>query len=114
MILAGFLVKAQSGEVQRSVLGKRLDFCMTLSLYISFFSALFNAIQLMDDDNLELKTLRGASRSPELEVRHSKCRGIECVNLLVRDSCAQIVHPTTPRYAGETFSYIKCHTFNMS
>jgi bacteriorhodopsin len=47
------------GLVQRSVLGKRLDFCMTLSLYISFFSALFNAIQLMDDDNLELKTLQG-------------------------------------------------------
>jgi bacteriorhodopsin len=47
------------GLVQRSVLGKRLDFCMTLSLYISFFSALFNAIQLMDDDNLSLETLQG-------------------------------------------------------
>jgi bacteriorhodopsin len=47
------------GLVQRSVLGKRLDFCMTLSLYISFFSALFNAIQLMDDDNLAIKTLQG-------------------------------------------------------
>jgi bacteriorhodopsin len=47
------------GLVQRSVLGKRLDFCMTLSLYISFFSALFNAIQLMDDDNLYIKTLEG-------------------------------------------------------
>merc|ERR1719201_3252479 len=47
------------GLVQRSVLGKRLDFCMTLSLYISFFSALFNAIQLMDDDNLHLETLQG-------------------------------------------------------
>merc|ERR1719456_2186487 len=45
--------------VQRSVLGKRLDFCITLSLYISFFSALFNAIQLMDDDNLDLETLQG-------------------------------------------------------
>jgi bacteriorhodopsin len=45
--------------IQRSVLGKRLDFCMTLSLYISFFSALFNAIQLMDDDNLSLETLQG-------------------------------------------------------
>jgi bacteriorhodopsin len=47
------------GLVQRSVLGKRLDFCMTLSLYISFFSALFNAIQLMDDDNLDIATLTG-------------------------------------------------------
>jgi bacteriorhodopsin len=45
--------------VQRSVLGKRLDFCMTLSLYISFFSALFNAIQLMDDDNFDIETLQG-------------------------------------------------------
>merc|ERR1719201_736926 len=49
------------GLVQRSVLGKRLDFCMTLSLYISFFSSLFNAIQLMDDDNVVLKTLEGES-----------------------------------------------------
>jgi bacteriorhodopsin len=47
------------GLIQRSILGKRLDFCMTLSLYISFFSALFNAIQLMDDDNLSLETLQG-------------------------------------------------------
>jgi bacteriorhodopsin len=47
------------GIVQRSILGKRLDFCMTLSLYISFFSALFNAIQLMDDDNLVIETLKG-------------------------------------------------------
>ena len=36
------------GLVQRSALGKRLNFCLTLSLYICFFSALFNAIQLMD------------------------------------------------------------------
>merc|ERR1719352_1395933 len=47
------------GLVQRSTLGKRLDFCLTLCLYISFFSALFNAIQLMDDDNLNLETLQG-------------------------------------------------------
>jgi bacteriorhodopsin len=47
------------GLVQRSCLSKRLDFCMTLSLYICFFSALFNAIQLMDDDNLLLKNLEG-------------------------------------------------------
>merc|ERR1719460_817518 len=47
------------GIVQRSTLGKRLDFCMTLSLYICFFSSLFNAIQLMDDDNLLLKSLDG-------------------------------------------------------
>merc|ERR1719199_1739158 len=47
------------GLVQRSALGKRLDFCMTLSLYICFFSSLFNAIQLMDDDNLMLKDLDG-------------------------------------------------------
>jgi bacteriorhodopsin len=49
------------GLVQRSALGKRLDFCMTLSLYISFFSSLFNAIQLMDDDNVVLQTLEGES-----------------------------------------------------
>merc|ERR1719240_2426459 len=47
------------GLVQRSCLSKRLDFCMTLSLYICFFSALFNAIQLMDDDNLLLRNLEG-------------------------------------------------------
>merc|ERR1719326_1204073 len=47
------------GLVQRSALGKRLDFCLTLSLYICFFSALFNAIQLMDDDNLLLKNADG-------------------------------------------------------
>jgi bacteriorhodopsin len=47
------------GLVQRSTLGKRLDFCLTLCLYISFFSALFNAIQLMDDDNLLLKSPDG-------------------------------------------------------
>jgi bacteriorhodopsin len=47
------------GLVQRSALGKRLDFCCTLSLYICFFSALFNAIQLMDDDNLLLKNAEG-------------------------------------------------------
>jgi bacteriorhodopsin len=38
--------------VQRSTMAKRLDFCLTLCLYITFFSALFNAVQLMDDDNL--------------------------------------------------------------
>ena len=47
------------GLVQRSALGKRLDFCLTLSLYICFFSALFNAIQLMDDDNLTLTNADG-------------------------------------------------------
>merc|ERR550514_1820904 len=47
------------GLIQRSTLGKRLDFCMTLSLYICFFSSLFNAIQLMDDDNLMLKGIDG-------------------------------------------------------
>merc|ERR1719460_2768834 len=47
------------GIVQRSTLGKRLDFCMSLSLYICFFSSLFNAIQLMDDDNVMLKSLDG-------------------------------------------------------
>jgi bacteriorhodopsin len=47
------------GLVQRSTLGKRLDFCMTLCLYICFFSSLFNAIQLMDDDNMMLTDLDG-------------------------------------------------------
>jgi bacteriorhodopsin len=45
--------------VQRSVLGKRLDFCLTISLYICFFSCLFNAVQLMDDDNLLVKGIDG-------------------------------------------------------
>merc|ERR1719183_743370 len=45
--------------VQRSTMGKRLDFCLALCLYITFFSALFNAIQLMDDDNLMVKTVDG-------------------------------------------------------
>merc|ERR1719174_2116649 len=43
--------------VQRSTMGKRLDFCLTLCLYITFFSALFNAVQLMDDDNLLVTTI---------------------------------------------------------
>jgi bacteriorhodopsin len=47
------------GLVQRSALGKRLDFCLTLSLYICFFSSLFNAIQLMDDDNLNITNADG-------------------------------------------------------
>jgi bacteriorhodopsin len=47
------------GIVQRSTMGKRLDFCLTLCLYITFFSALFNAVQLMDDDNLLLRTVDG-------------------------------------------------------
>merc|ERR1719460_1203442 len=61
VVLMSHQTEMNFGVVQRSVMGKRLDFCMTLSLYISFFSALFNAIQLMDDDNLDLKTLQGVS-----------------------------------------------------
>jgi bacteriorhodopsin len=45
--------------VQRSTMGKRLDFCLTLCLYITFFSALFNAVQLMDDDNLLIYGIDG-------------------------------------------------------
>ena len=47
------------GLVQRSAMGKRLDFCLTICLYITFFSALFNAVQLMDDDNLLVSTVDG-------------------------------------------------------
>ena len=59
LVMMSHQTETNFGVVQRSVMGKRLDFCMTLSLYISFFSALFNAIQLMDDDNLSLQTLHG-------------------------------------------------------
>jgi bacteriorhodopsin len=59
LVMMSHQTEMNFGVVQRSVMGKRLDFCMTLSLYISFFSALFNAIQLMDDDNLNLQTLHG-------------------------------------------------------
>jgi bacteriorhodopsin len=61
VVLMSHQTEMNFGVVQRSVMGKRLDFCMTLSLYISFFSALFNAIQLMDDDNLNIMTLHGDS-----------------------------------------------------
>merc|ERR1719456_672906 len=47
------------GLVQRSTLQKRLDFCLTLSLYITFFSSLFNAVQLMDDDNIMVSSING-------------------------------------------------------
>jgi bacteriorhodopsin len=47
--------------VQRSTMGKRLDFCLTLCLYITFFSALFNAVQLMDDDNLLVYAIDGST-----------------------------------------------------
>jgi bacteriorhodopsin len=46
--------------VQRSTMAKRLDFCLTLCLYITFFSALFNAVQLMDDDNLMVYAIDGS------------------------------------------------------
>jgi bacteriorhodopsin len=52
--------------VQRSSMGKRLEFCLALCLYITFFSALFNAIQLMDDDNLLLKTIDGEQATLDL------------------------------------------------
>jgi bacteriorhodopsin len=53
------LTETNFSLVQRSTMGKRLDFCLTLCLYITFFSALFNAIQLMDDDNLMVTTIDG-------------------------------------------------------
>jgi bacteriorhodopsin len=53
------LTETNLGLVQRSTMIKRLDFCLTLCLYITFFSSLFNAVQLMDDDNLLVKTIDG-------------------------------------------------------
>jgi bacteriorhodopsin len=47
-------------------MGKRLEFCLALCLYITFFSSLFNAIQLMDDDNLLLKTIDGEQTTLDL------------------------------------------------
>merc|ERR1719506_496668 len=54
------LTETNFSLVQRSTMGKRLDFCLTLCLYITFFSALFNAVQLMDDDNLLVYAIDGS------------------------------------------------------
>jgi bacteriorhodopsin len=45
--------------IQRSILSKRLDFCLTLSLYITFFSSLFNAMQLIPEGDVQIDGVNG-------------------------------------------------------
>jgi bacteriorhodopsin len=40
--------------VQRSVMKKRLEYCMFINLYICFFSCLFNLVQFGDEDDVPL------------------------------------------------------------
>jgi bacteriorhodopsin len=45
--------EADASVVQRSSLRKRLEYTLTVNLYICFFSCLFNIVQLGDEDNVD-------------------------------------------------------------
>merc|ERR1719181_1102070 len=56
--MAFYIIYAQTEStftvVKRSSLRKRLDYAITINLYICFFSCLFNTIQLGEFDDVEL------------------------------------------------------------
>ena len=58
MMMAFYIIWSQSdgdiAVVKRSSLRVRLNYCITVNLYICFFSCLFNTVQLMDEDDFTL------------------------------------------------------------
>jgi bacteriorhodopsin len=61
MFLAFYIIFSQNDismrVVKRSSLKMRLDYCVTINLYICFFSCLFNVIQLAEWDDVEIPSV---------------------------------------------------------
>jgi len=61
MLMAFYIIYSQNetelSVVKRSSLRKRLDYCITVNLYICFFSCLFNTVQLGDQDDFRIGDL---------------------------------------------------------